>query len=38
VLLSYLRLLGPMLRRRRGVTTSAAVPRRELERWLVTRR
>jgi GT2 family glycosyltransferase len=38
VMSSYLRLLGPMLRRRRDVRRSAVVPRGELERWLVAER
>jgi GT2 family glycosyltransferase len=38
VMLSYLRLLGPMLRRRRDVRRSAVVPRGELERWIVAER
>jgi len=38
VMLSYLRLLGPMLRRRREMRRSAVVPRVELEHWLVAER
>jgi len=38
VFLSYLRLLGPMLRRRRQVGRQASVARKELEHWLVTTR
>ena len=38
VLASYLRLLPTMLRRRREVGATAALSRRELERWLVSER
>ncbi len=38
VLASYLRLLPTMLRRRREVGGTAALSRRELERWLVSER
>ncbi len=38
VLASYLRLLPTMLRRRRQVGATAALSRRELERWLVSKR
>jgi len=38
VMLSYLRLLGPMLRRRRELSRSAVVGRAELESWLVAER
>ena len=38
VLLSFLRLLPAMLRKRRSVRRSAVVPRRQLEQWLVSER
>ncbi|HSV67285.1 MAG TPA: glycosyltransferase family 2 protein [Mycobacteriales bacterium] len=38
IILSYLRLLGPMLVRRRQLSRRATVSRKELERWLVTTR
>jgi GT2 family glycosyltransferase len=38
VMVSFLRLLGPMLSRRRAIAGRALVPRAELERWLVNRR
>lgn len=38
VLRSFLRLLPAMLVKRREIARSAAVPRRELQRWLVTSR
>ena len=38
VLLSFLRLLPTMLAKRRRIDRTAKVPRRELQRWLVTSR
>ncbi len=38
IMLSYLRLLPAMLRRRRAGARHASVSRKELERWLVTKR
>jgi GT2 family glycosyltransferase len=38
VMVSFLRLLGPMFARRRAIRARAVVSREELERWLVSRR